>query len=292
MDRRLIIEHIPRLRRYARALVGDRYVADDLVQDTLERAWNKFYLWRPGSDLRAWLFTIMHNVFVNQARRRRYEIEQAMEEVPAVSVRATQSEQLEVQDVDRVLRSLSPEQRELVLLVAVEQLTYEEVSGALDIPIGTVMSRLSRARERMRQLLGGQSVMPLKVVKGSRPQRPKCRRTWTARSPTALEPRSRRGLLRILRTRSGCAPTSSKTPCSARSTTRCSTNRCRRRCLRCARARGGATPPLQRYSRSESASAGWFAGCSSTRRCCRRRSHAWLRPRTWCTRPKYAIRSR
>ena len=80
MDRRLIIEHIPRLRRYARALVGDRYVADDLVQDTLERAWNKFYLWRPGSDLRAWLFTIMHNVFVNQARRRRYEIEQAMEE--------------------------------------------------------------------------------------------------------------------------------------------------------------------------------------------------------------------
>src|SRR5437899_9069481 len=91
MDRRLIIEHIPRLRRYARALVGDRYVADDLVQDTLERAWNKFYLWRPGSDLRAWLFTIMHNVFINQARRRRYEIEQAMEEVPAVAVRATQA---------------------------------------------------------------------------------------------------------------------------------------------------------------------------------------------------------
>jgi len=88
-----------------------------------------------------------------------------MEEVPVVSVRATQSEQLELQDVDRVLRSLSPEQREVVLLVAVEQLTYEEVSGALDIPIGTVMSRLSRARERMRQLLGGQTVMPLKVVK-------------------------------------------------------------------------------------------------------------------------------
>src|SRR6266446_1440259 len=145
MDRRLIIEHIPRLRRYARALVGDRYVADDLVQDTLERAWNKFYLWRPGSDLRAWLFTIMHNVFINQARRRRYELEQA--------------------DVDRVLRSLSTEQREVVLLVAVEQLTYEEVSRALDIPIGTVMSRLSRARERLRQLLGGQTVVPLKLVK-------------------------------------------------------------------------------------------------------------------------------
>jgi len=165
MDRRLIIEHIPRLRRYARALVGDRYVADDLVQDTLERAWNKFYLWRPGSDLRAWLFTIMHNVFVNQARRRRHEIEQAMDEMPAVAVRATQGEQLELQDVDRVLRALPTEQREVVLLVAIEQLTYEQVSRALDIPIGTVMSRLSRARERMRQALGAQAVTSLKVVK-------------------------------------------------------------------------------------------------------------------------------
>jgi len=165
MDRRLIIEHIPRLRRYARALVGDRYLADDLVQDTLERAWNKFYLWRPGSDLRAWLFTIMHNVFVNETRRRRYEIEQLMEEVPPVAVRATQSEQLELRDVDRALRALPVEQREVVLLVAVEQFSYEEVSGALDIPIGTVMSRLSRARARMRQLLGGQTLVPLKAVK-------------------------------------------------------------------------------------------------------------------------------
>jgi RNA polymerase sigma-70 factor (ECF subfamily) len=88
-----------------------------------------------------------------------------MDEMPAVAVRATQGEQLELQDVDRVLRSLPTEQREVVLLVAVEQLTYEQVSRALDIPIGTVMSRLSRARERMRQLLGGQAVTPLKVVK-------------------------------------------------------------------------------------------------------------------------------
>src|SRR5687767_5268076 len=66
MDNHPIVQHIPRLRRYARALAGDRYAADELVQDTLERAWNKFHLWRPGSDLRAWLFAIMHNVFVNQ----------------------------------------------------------------------------------------------------------------------------------------------------------------------------------------------------------------------------------
>src|SRR5258707_3764330 len=141
MDRRLIIEHIPRLRRYARALVGDRSVADDLVQDTLERAWNKFYLWRPGSDLRAWLFTIMHNVFVNQARRRRYEIEQAMEEVPVVSVRATQSEQLELQDVDRVLRSLSPQQREVVRLVAVGHSPHEKATGGLSTPLDPGRSR-------------------------------------------------------------------------------------------------------------------------------------------------------
>jgi RNA polymerase sigma-70 factor (ECF subfamily) len=165
MDRQSIIEHIPRLRRYARALVGDRYIADDLVQDTLERAWNKFSLWRQGSDLRAWLFTIMHNVFVNQARRRRYEIEQAMEELPAVGVRATQGDQLELEDVDRALRALTPEQREVVLLIAVEQLTYDEVGRALGIPIGTVMSRLSRGRERMRQLLGDPAAVPLKVVK-------------------------------------------------------------------------------------------------------------------------------
>jgi RNA polymerase sigma-70 factor, ECF subfamily len=160
-----IVEHIPRLRRYARALVGDRYAADDLVQDTLERAWNKFYLWRPGSDLRAWLFAIMHNVFVNQARRRRYEVEQPLDDAPAMAVRATQSDQLELHDVDKALRTLPLEQREVVLLVVVEQLTYGEVSRALDIPIGTVMSRLSRARERLRQLLGGQAVVPLKVVK-------------------------------------------------------------------------------------------------------------------------------
>ena len=165
VDRHLIIEHIPRLRRYARSLVGDRYVAEDLVQDTLERAWNKSYLWRPGSDLRAWLFTIMHNVFVNEARRRRYEIEQPMEELPLVPVRGSQSEQLELRDVDRALRSLPVDQREVLLLVAVEQLTYEEVSNALGIPIGTVMSRLSRGRERLRELLAGRSLMSLKVVK-------------------------------------------------------------------------------------------------------------------------------
>ena len=166
MDSHQILEHIPRLRRYARALLGERHTADDLVQDTLERAWNKFHLWRPGSDLRAWLFSIMHNVFVNQVRGRRNTIETTMEELPEIAVRATQSDLLEIADVDRALRALPDEQREVLLLVAVEEMSYEETSRALGIPIGTVMSRLSRARERMRRLIAGvQPVMPLKAVK-------------------------------------------------------------------------------------------------------------------------------
>ena len=166
MDSHQILEHIPRLRRYARALLGDRYAADDLVQDTLERAWNKFHLWRPGSDLRAWLFTIMHNVFVNQVRSKRSEIEKTMEELPVVAVRATQSDSLEIAGVERALRALPDEQREVLILVAIEEMTYDEVSRALAIPIGTVMSRLSRARERMRRLIAGvQPAVPFKVVK-------------------------------------------------------------------------------------------------------------------------------
>jgi RNA polymerase sigma-70 factor (ECF subfamily) len=166
MDEHPIVQHIPRLRRYARALAGDRYAADDLVQDTLERAWNKYHLWRPGSDLRAWLFAIMHNVFVNQMRSRRLEIEQPMEEPPAVAVRATQLDGIELNDLQDALSHLSPEHREVLLLVAVEQMKYEEVSRTLEIPVGTVMSRLSRARERLRQQIeGGVPVSPFKVVK-------------------------------------------------------------------------------------------------------------------------------
>lgn len=166
MDEHPIVQYIPRLRRYARALAGDRHAADDLVQDTLERAWNKFHLWRPGSDLRAWMFAIMHNVFVNQMRSRRFDVEQPMEDPPASAVRASQTDSIELADLERALARLSPEHREVLLLVAVEQMKYEEVSRALGIPVGTVMSRLSRARERLRQhMIGGQSLISLKLVK-------------------------------------------------------------------------------------------------------------------------------
>ena len=163
----LIEPHIPRLRRYARALTGERVVADDLVQDTLERAWNKFHLWRRGSDLRAWLFTIMHNVYVNQLRSRAahpvVSFEEGEFQPPEHSV---ESDRLEIRDLDIALRKLPDEQREVLLLIGLEQLSYEETARALGIPIGTVMSRLSRARERLRRLMGGSiDAATLRVVK-------------------------------------------------------------------------------------------------------------------------------
>ena len=160
-----IAQHIPRLRRYARVLAGDRYRADDLVQDTLERACRKFHLWRQGSDLRAWLFAVMHNVFVNQVRTRRLELEE-LEDVAAVPV---QMERIDLLDIEKALAQLPFEQREVILLVGIEQMGYAEVAKALDVPIGTVMSRLSRARERLRTLLSDEAeashVSGLKVVK-------------------------------------------------------------------------------------------------------------------------------
>jgi RNA polymerase sigma-70 factor (ECF subfamily) len=152
----LIEQQIPRLRRYARALTGDRVIADDLVQDTLERAWSKLHLWRRGSDLRAWLFTVMHNVYVNQLRARAgYAVVPLDENEPILLDRAAPSDRLEIRDLDTALRKLPDEQREVLLLVGLEQLSYDETARALGIPIGTVMSRLSRARERLRRLMGG-----------------------------------------------------------------------------------------------------------------------------------------
>ena len=159
-------ELIPRLRRYARALTGERSAADDLVQDTLERAWNKLHLWRDGSDLRAWLFTIMHNVHVNQIRSRMASATVPLDEAAESPVRPTQTDMLEVRDIDTALQQLSVDQRQVLLLVAVERMSYDETARTLGIPIGTVMSRLARGRDRLRLLLAGESpTTSLKVVK-------------------------------------------------------------------------------------------------------------------------------
>jgi RNA polymerase sigma-70 factor (ECF subfamily) len=157
MEPNPMIEHIPRLRRYARALTCDRYAVDDLVQDTLERAVNRLHLWRPGSEMRAWLFSVMHDVFVNQRCNPRPEVELDLGELPEIMIEATQFNRIELAEVEKALRGISTEQREVLLLVAVEQMSYEETAKALAIPIGTVMSRLSHARERLRRRTGGAS---------------------------------------------------------------------------------------------------------------------------------------
>lgn len=168
-----IAAEIPALRRYARGLLGDAVAADDLVQDTIERALDRWHLWRPlglGGGLRAWLFTILHNLHVNQARGRARgaqlaDIDPDTRTHPTATASADSG--LALRDLRRALDLLPLEQRQVLLLVAVEGLAYRDIARILDVPQGTVMSRLSRARERLRRLLDGEEAMtpPLRRVK-------------------------------------------------------------------------------------------------------------------------------
>jgi RNA polymerase sigma-70 factor (ECF subfamily) len=151
-----IAAEIPRLRRYARALTGDAEEADDLVQDCLERALTAIDQWRQGDDPRKWLFAIMHNLFIDAARRsaRRPQLV-AAELADAVGAEPA-SDQLDAIAVDRALALLSPEHREVILLVGLEGFNYREAAEALDIPVGTLMSRLARGRARLRELMAAE----------------------------------------------------------------------------------------------------------------------------------------
>jgi RNA polymerase sigma-70 factor, ECF subfamily len=148
-------EHIPRLRRYARSLVRDAARADDLVQDCLLRAIRKRHLFQPGTDLRAWLFTLLHNQYVNDVRRwLREGINVPVEDVESLlTVPSTQGAGLLLRELDRAMARLPEGQRLVVLLIGLEGFGYEEVAAILDIPVGTVRSRLSRARETLRYML-------------------------------------------------------------------------------------------------------------------------------------------
>jgi RNA polymerase sigma-70 factor, ECF subfamily len=152
----LVEGEIPRLRRYARALTRAADRADDLVQDTLVRALTKGHLWQPGTDIRAWLFTIMHNQYVNTVRREMrdsatVDIEQ-MSSTLAATTDPTGRRQLA--ELDRALAHLPEEQREVILLVGLEGMAYESAAQILGVPIGTVRSRLSRGRDSLRELMG------------------------------------------------------------------------------------------------------------------------------------------
>jgi len=145
---------IPSLRRYAYALVRDHDAADDLVQDTLERALSRWLLRRDGGDLRAWLFTILRNLHINAYRRgKRQGTHVPFDLAPMPGSPATQDSALETRDVLAALDQLPEEQKSLLLLVGVEDLSYEAAARVLGLPLGTVMSRLSRARQKLRTVL-------------------------------------------------------------------------------------------------------------------------------------------
>jgi RNA polymerase sigma-70 factor, ECF subfamily len=154
--RRLLEHEIPRLRRYARALTRDSNRADDLVQDTLLRGLDKAHLWEPGTDLRAWLFTIMHNQYVNDTRRAAREqvpidVDQVASTLPATT---DPSASRQLSELDHALGRLAKGQREVVLLVGLEGMSYDEAAKILRVPIGTIRSRLGRAREALRSIMG------------------------------------------------------------------------------------------------------------------------------------------
>lgn len=164
-----LADQVPRLRRYALALAHNREQADDLVQDTLVRALARIELFQKGTDLRAWLFSIMHNVYVNTVRRASARAthvnvdDEGVGHSAEMAFTPNPARLIEMRDLDHALQQLPVEQREVVLLVGLEEMSYADVAFALDIPIGTVMSRLSRGRERLRSLMSGS--VPTKKLK-------------------------------------------------------------------------------------------------------------------------------
>lgn len=149
---------IPALRRYAFALLRNQEAADDLVQDCLERALQKQLLWLKGSSMRAWLFTIMHNIYINQLRKQSrrpatfsLDTDHDAHDISSGSALSDSN----FSDIEKGLKQLTEEQRQVLLLVALEGFSYKEVSKILNIPMGTVMSRLSRARETLRSFMRG-----------------------------------------------------------------------------------------------------------------------------------------
>ena len=147
---------LPNLRRFARSLTHDAVDTDDLVQECVARALGKLHLWKVGSDLRAWLFSILHNEYVGQIRRaarRRIAVDWGDYELTLTCAPA-QLEHLEIRDLVRALKSLPEGQREAVLMIGLTHDNYYEVAAACKVPVGTLRSRLSRGRKALREMMG------------------------------------------------------------------------------------------------------------------------------------------
>jgi len=154
--RQAIIEEIPRLRRFALGLSANSDLADDLVQDCLERALLNLASWRENSNIRAWLFTILRNVYLNQLRsaaRRPGEVAFDGAEEQAAAIPPAQNQGLLLLELETALNKLPLQHREVVLLIGMEGMSYKDAAEILGVPAGTVMSRLARGRERLRTLM-------------------------------------------------------------------------------------------------------------------------------------------
>ena len=168
----LLEPQIPRLRRYSRALTRDPQRADDLVQDTLVRALMKQDRWEPGTNLRAWLFTLMHNQYVNNVRRANREAGTIdIDDVSSSLVATTDpTASRQLYELERALGQLAAEQREVILLVGLEGFSYEDAAKILAVPVGTVRSRLSRGRESLRRRFGIEEKIDPSLASQDRPK--------------------------------------------------------------------------------------------------------------------------
>ncbi len=163
-----LANELPYLRRFARALSGDAALADDLVQDCLERAINKSHLYDPSRPLRAWLYAVLRNLFISGLRRDgRSMVVKAVDDLVdgEDSVPPAQEERMSVDLVGQALDRLSPQHREVIVLVGIEEMSYRDVAEITGVPLGTVMSRLSRAREQLRGILEQRGHSVLRRVK-------------------------------------------------------------------------------------------------------------------------------
>jgi RNA polymerase sigma-70 factor, ECF subfamily len=157
-----LVKWIPNLRAFALSLTQSAQHTDDLVQDTLLKALSNLDKFQKGTNMRAWLFTILRNSFYNDIRYLKYHQTAPLEDLQPgnLETRATQEKYAEFKDVLKGLEKLVPEQREAIILIAAEGLSYEEAAAVCNCPVGTVKSRLSRARQRLEEYMKGGSVLP------------------------------------------------------------------------------------------------------------------------------------
>ena len=162
-----VLKELPRLRRYALVLLGERTAADDLVQDTVERALTRLHLWRTGTNMRSWLFTMMHNLHVNNVRKslRRGAHVPLLDNDAALVAKPAQGDSVLVREVVQAITHLSDDQRSVLALVVLEGMIYRDVADVMDVPIGTVMSRLARAIEELRRIMDGEDGATIRRVK-------------------------------------------------------------------------------------------------------------------------------